>query len=122
MQTDVWLQSNYNPKDADITDLFNPDVIDLGIVNYNVGGVKDQLYYKEQDPNYTPFPSSAAAKTNPDKSLYGPLPSAYTAPDFLNGDPVPVAFRDLTNAKLYATFGLAIGGIVAPAALPNPGR
>ena len=88
--------------DADITDLFNPDVIDLGIVNYNVGGVNDQLYYNEQNPNYTPFPSSALAELNPDKTLYGPLPSAYTAPTFLNGDPVPAAFMDLTNAQLYA--------------------
>jgi hypothetical protein len=91
-QYDVYLRSNFNPKENDITRLFNPDVIRMGTVTYN--GV--QLYYNEQAANFVPF--------NGDPKL-GPV-----APDY-----VPLEFIGKTNAQLFATYGLAIGGIVAPA-------
>src|SRR5207253_2787733 len=34
-QWDIYLQSNFNPKEQDITKLFSPDVIQMGTVRHN---------------------------------------------------------------------------------------
>ena len=88
-QSDVYLQSNFNPREQDITKLFSKDVIQMGTVRYN--GV--QLYYLEQAADYVPFRSSDPA-----------------TPDY-----IPTALRDKTNQQLFNQYGLAIGGVVAPA-------
>jgi hypothetical protein len=95
-QWDIYLQTNYNPKLLDITTFFNPDIIRLGTVRYH----GQQLYYNEQAATYTPFPSTAQTDT----SLFGPQAASY----------IPAGLQDMTNAALYSTYGLAIGGIVAP--------
>jgi len=78
----------------DITRLFNPDVILLGTVTLN----GKQLYYLEQASDYVPFPTVAAGAATP----YDPQ--------------VPQELRGLTNTQISTTYGLAIGGIVAPPA------
>jgi hypothetical protein len=89
-QFDIALSSNFNPKENDITRLFNPDVIQMGTVTVN----DQQLYYKQQAADFKPFDSSS-----PD----GVAPY------------VPAALVNQTNQQLFDTYGLAIGGIVAPA-------
>jgi hypothetical protein len=86
-QYNISLESNFNPKDRDITKLFNPDVIRLGTVMHN----GKQLFYFEQAADYVPFKTGEAA------------------------DYVPPELLDKTNQQLMEQYGLAIGGIVAPA-------
>src|SRR5262249_22223619 len=85
-QYNIYLQSNYNTKDEDLTDLFNPDVIKLGIVKFK----GQQVYYLEQAADYVPFPTATSAPN------------------------LPAALVGLTNQQMFTTYGLAIGGIVAP--------
>jgi hypothetical protein len=93
VQYDIYLQSNYTQPRNDITLLFNPDVIGLGTVQFK----GQQLYYLEQAANYVPLPSN-------------------TAPSY-----IPTALENLTNAAMFAKYGLAIGGIVAPSdGIVNP--
>ena len=73
-QYDVALASNFNPKENDITRLFNPDVIQMGTVKFN----DRQLYYKQQAADFEPFDSSSSSGV-----------SAY----------VPAALVDLTNGR-----------------------
>jgi hypothetical protein len=96
-QYDISLSSNFNPKENDITRLFNPDVIQMGTVTVN----DRQLYYKAQAADFEPFDSSAVDGV-----------AAY----------VPAALVDLTNSEMFEKYGLAIGGIVAPedASASNP--
>jgi hypothetical protein len=103
-QWDIYLQTNYNPKLLDITTFFNPDVIRLGIVLYQ----GQQLYYNEQASNYTPFPSTVQTDT----SLFGPQAASY----------IPAELIDKTEQTLWDTYGLAIGGIVAPASATHVDR
>ena len=90
VQYDVFLQANFNPRDNDLTRLFNRDVVRMGTVMHN----GQQLYYFEQGANFIPFNSSS--------------PGGVAAW-------VPAALRDKTNQQIFDQFGLAIGGIVAPA-------
>jgi hypothetical protein len=83
----IFLQTNFNPKERDLSRLFYPDVILLGTVRFN----GQQLFYLEQAANFIPFPAPQAA------------------------DYVPKGLIDKTNQQLFDTYGLAIGGIVAPA-------
>ncbi len=85
-QSDIYLNSNFNPMEHDITTLFNPDVIKMGTVRYN----GKQLYYLQQGASYVPFPSATAAP--------------YIPPELLNK----------TNQQIYDQYGLAIGGVIAP--------
>jgi hypothetical protein len=96
-QWDIYLHTNFNPKDNDITTNFNPDVIRIGLVSINGA----QVYYRQQAANFTPFPSTDHG-TDPN---FGPLAAPF----------VPAELLDRTNADLFAQYGLAIGGIVAPA-------
>src|SRR5207248_1376408 len=94
-QFDIYLQSNFNPEMRDITLFFTPDVITLGTVNFR----GQQLYYDEQAADFVPFPTATA--------------QSY----------IPAALKDKTNGDLFKTYGLAIGGIVAPSdATTNPPR
>ncbi len=89
-QYDIFLQTNYNPKERDLTTFFNPDVIKLATVKINGA----QVYYNEQASDFVPF--STADPKNP--------PPSY----------VPTALIGQTNSALYSAYGLAIGGVVAP--------
>ena len=89
-QYDVFLQTNFNPKERDLTRLFNRDVILMGTVNHN----GQQLYYIEQGANFIPFNTAS--------------------PDGVAAW-VPTALRDKTNQQIFTQYGLAIGGVVAPA-------
>jgi hypothetical protein len=99
VQYDIYLQSNWNPKQLDITTMFNPDIIKLGTVLYN----GQQLYYLEQAADFTPFPTSIPSGADPSK--FGPIAASN----------IPAEFLDLTEQQLWDKYGLAIGGIVAPA-------
>ncbi len=90
VQFDVFLDTNFNPEERDLTRLFNRDVILMGTVNHN----GQQLYYIEQGANFIPFNTAS--------------PRGVAAW-------VPTALRDLTNQQIFTQYGLAIGGIVAPA-------
>jgi hypothetical protein len=96
-QYDIYLQINYDPKMLDITTFFNKDVIKLGVVQFN----GQQLYYKEQAADYVPFPTGPAV--DPNKA--GAIAT----------DQIPAEFLDKTNQYLWDNYGLAIGGILAPA-------
>jgi hypothetical protein len=103
-QWDLYLVSNFNPKEQDITRNFNPDVIRMGLVTHNGA----QVFYNEQAADFTPFPSTDHA----DPKHFGPKAAPY----------IPAGLLDLTNAEIYSMYGLAIGGIVAPAdAVPQAG-
>lgn len=96
-QFDIFLETNFQPLHNDLTLNFNPDVIQMGLVSHN----GQQVYYLEQAADFTPFPSTQQA----DRTKFGPMAASF----------VPTALQDKTNAKLWAAYGLAIGGIVAPA-------
>jgi hypothetical protein len=89
----LFLHGNFDPKKHDITTLFNPDVIRLGTVQYQ----GKQVYYLEQNASFVPFPVVPDGTTPP----YDPQ--------------IPAQLRGLTNQQLFDKYGLAIGGIVAPA-------
>lgn len=102
-QFDIYMEANFRPLMNDLTLLFNPDVIQIGLVSHN----GQQVYFYEQAAGFTPFPSTAQSNT----SLYGPQAASY----------VPAELLDKTNAQLFSQYGLAIGGIVAPAnSVPDP--
>ncbi len=102
-QYDIYLDANFRPLFDDITTLFNPDRIRIGLVTHN----GQQVYFHEQAAGFTPFPSTTQSNT----TLFGPKAAAY----------VPADLLDKTNAQLVAQYGLAIAGIIAPAnAIPNP--
>lgn len=102
-QYDIYMEANFQPLFNDLTRLFSPDVVQIGLLTHN----GQQVYFNEQAANFTPFPSAAQSNT----ALYGPKAAAY----------VPAELLNKTNAQLYAQYGLAIGGIVAPAnAIPDP--
>ena len=88
-QFDIWMKSNFNPKDADISRLFeNPDVItgkgdSISFVAAN--GEEKQLYYTEQGRDYV-----------------------------LNSASLPDEIRGKTNAQIWAEFGLAVGATLPP--------
>ncbi len=96
VQWDIYLHTNFNPKDNDITTNFDPDIVRIGLVSINGA----QIYYKEQAAGFTPFPST----DHPNDANFGPQAASF----------VPDALKDKTNAQLFSQYGLAIGGIVAP--------
>lgn len=106
-QYDIYLQANWMPLFNDITRNFSKDVIKIGLVSHN----GQQVYYKEQAYDFVPYPSATWLAQNPTSTKHGPLVAAW----------VPVELQDQTNAQLYAQYGLAIGGVVAPVnAIPDP--
>lgn len=95
-QYDIYLQSNFQPLFNDITRNFARDIVKIGLVTHN----GQQVYYYEQAADFTPFPSTL--HNNPLK--FGPQAASF----------VPAALQDKTNAQLFALYGLAIGGTIAP--------
>lgn len=105
-QYDIYLQANWQPLFDDITRNFAPDVIKIGLVSHN----GEQVYFNEQAYDYVPYPDAAFIASNPTVK-HGPVAAAW----------VPAALRNMTNEQLWNTYGLAIGGVIAPRnAVPDP--
>ncbi len=115
----IFLRGDFQPKHNDLTRMFNPDVIRLGTVNLN----GKQLYYREQDADFVPFPKEEftvqGGKAKAPKLRYGPdgkLIAPQAAPY------VPRELHNKSNAQLFSQYGLSIGGTVAPkSAVEVPG-
>lgn len=90
-QLNIVLQSNFNPFAADLSLILNLNQSSMGRVFRN--GV--EIYYAEQAANFVPFntASSKGVAAN-----------------------VPQQLRNKTNQQLWTTYGLAVGGTVAPSA------
>ena len=82
----IYLVTNFNPDMNDVTRLFARDIIRMGTIKYQ----NHQLYYFAQAADFVPFPNELAA------------------------DYVPHQVIDKSNAELWATYGLAIGDVIAP--------
>jgi G8 domain len=105
-QYDIYLQANWQPLFDDITRNFAPDIIKIGLVSHN----GQQVYFKEQAANYVPYPDANFIASNPNSS-HGPVAAPW----------VPAALQNMTNQQLWNTFGIAIGGAVAPLnSVPDP--
>ncbi len=105
-QYDIYLQANWQPLFDDITRNFARDIIKIGLVSHN----GQQVYFKEQAADYVPYPDAAWVAANPGTN-HGPVAAPW----------VPAALLDLSNQQLWTTYGLAIGGVVAPpTAVPDP--
>jgi hypothetical protein len=105
-QWHIYLQTNYNPMDGDITRLFSKDVIQMGTVMHN--GV--QLYYLQQAANFVPFAPN-------DPTVPSFIPIEFREQLDASGNPILDASGNplpMTNAMIFAKYGLAIGGAVAP--------
>jgi len=94
-QYDISLKANFNPKMGDITKLFLNDAITASGDDVRINGM--QIYYEEQAANYVPFKQVFDAK--------GKLVSDTTTGTALDG---------MTNAEIWATYNMALGGVVAP--------
>ena len=84
-------------------------MIKLGTVNFN----GQQVYYKEQAADFVPFPTADG----------GYAVNSTIAGDIAT-DQIPKEFLNKTNQQLWDQYGVAIGGILAPATTgPNaPGH
>lgn len=126
------LNTNYDPKERDITKMFNPDVINIGTVwlnSFELTGLSNQvkqLYYYEQQAGFTPFADvqlnsrtlqpTLDANGNQIPRIYdGVVKDQYGNVTDYTGVEVPAELRNKTNAQLMDQYGLAIGGVVAPA-------
>jgi hypothetical protein len=107
----VYLRADFNPKHNDLTRLFNPDIVRLGLVSLN----GKQIYYKEQDADFIPFPKKEftvqGAKAKTPKITYDKdgKPIAPEAAPY-----VPREMYNKTNAQLFSQYGLTIGAAIAP--------
>ncbi len=116
----VDLRTSYNPKDRDLSKMFNPDIIRMGTVwldSFALGvdpasGPK-QLYYFQQAANFKAFPSldEKGAVIN----YGGPVKDSFGNIVDYSGIEVPSELFDKSNAELFEAYGLSIGGTVAPA-------
>jgi hypothetical protein len=114
------LRTNYDPKNRDLSKLFNPDIIRMGTVWLNsfalgidpASGPK-QLYYYQQAADFKPFPANDASGAP--INYGGPVTDAFGNVVDYSGIEVPAELLDKSNADLMAAFGLSIGGTVAPA-------
>ena len=86
-QVDIEMLGDLDLSHHDIRQLFSPDIVELGIVRFN----GRQLYYAEQAADFVPFKSGQAA--------------SYIPPELL----------DKTNQQILDSYGLALGGAIAPA-------
>lgn len=106
-QYDIYLQANWQPLFNDLTRNFARDIVRIGLVSHN----GQQVYFREQAYDFVPYPDAAWLAANPTNVKHGPAAAAF----------VPQALRNLTNQQLWDTYGLAIGGAVAPRnATPDP--
>jgi hypothetical protein len=116
----VDLKTSYNPKQRDLSKMFNPDIIRMGTVwldSFALGvdpasGPK-QLYYYQQAADFKPFP--AKDEDGQPINYGGPVKDAFGNVVDYTGIEVPPELFDRTNAELMAAYGLSIGGTVAPA-------
>jgi G8 domain len=105
-QFDIYLQADWQPLFDDITRNFARDIIKIGLVSHN----GQQVYFNEQAFNYVPYPDANFIAANPTTN-HGPVAAAW----------VPAALRNMTNQQLWNTYGIAIGGVVAPMnSVPDP--
>ncbi len=104
-QFDIYLLANWQPLFDDITRNFARDIVKIGLVSHN----GQQVYFKEQAYNYVPYPDASWVANHPND--HGPVAAPW----------VPAALLNMTNQQLSDTYGLAIGGVVAPKnAIPDP--
>jgi hypothetical protein len=90
-QWEIFMDGTPQVKHNDIETLFAPDVVRLGTVRLN----GKQIYYLKQASDFVPFPSGA------------------TIGDGLAGL-IPPELLGKTNQQLWAEFGLAPAGVIAP--------
>ena len=115
----VDLRTNYNPKERDLSKMFNPDIIRMGTVWLNsfalgvdpANGPK-QLYYYQQKGSFIPFPEKDDAGNL--INYGGPVTDANGNIVDYTGIEVPAALFNKDNATLMKERGLSIGGTVAP--------
>src|SRR5438105_13227613 len=89
----------------------------LNSFTLNGGAGPKQLYYYQQAATFKPFPANDE-KGNP-INYGGPvLDAAGNVIDY-SGIEVPPELLDKTNADLFKSLGLSIGGTVAPADAQN---
>ena len=88
-QFEIYLNGEISLKNRDLETYFSPDIVRLGTVRFN----NHQVYYFKQAADYVPFPSSAT--------------------ETLTWLPPEIVGK--TNAQLWAEYGIAPGGVVAPA-------
>jgi hypothetical protein len=117
----VNLTTSYDPKDRDISKMFNPDIIRMGTVwidSFGItGGANKQLYYYQQRSDFKPFPR--LNEQGQPINYGGPVTDAFGNVVDYSGIEVPPEIFDLTNQQLFSGFGLAIGGTLAPADAVN---
>ncbi len=105
-QYDIYLMANWQPLFDDITRNFARDVIKIGLVSHN----GQQVYFNEQAYDYVPYPDTNFVANNPGVK-HGPVAAPW----------VPAALLNMTNQQLWNTYGIAIGGAVAPqGCVPDP--
>ena len=97
-QTDIFIASNIDTSLRDLTILFDPDVFKLGTLVLN----GKQVYRAEQAADGVPFAGASADQNVPMELRY----RRNSDGTFSN---VP-----MTNRDLFETYGLALGGAVAP--------
>ena len=120
----VDLRTSYNPKDRDLSKMFNPDIIRMGSVWLNSfalgihpeSGPK-QLYYYQQAAEFKPFPAKDEKGNSIDYG--GAVKDSFGNVVDFSGIEVPSELLDKTNSQLFSSLGLSIGGTVAPAGAVN---
>lgn len=88
-QFEIYLNGEISMRNRDLETYFSPDIVRLGTVRFN----NHQVYYFKQAANFVPFPSSATETLT------------WLPPEIV----------DKTNAQLWVEYGIAPGGVVAPA-------
>ena len=116
----VDLRTNYNPKDRDLSKLFNPDIIRMGTVWLNSfalgidpgnGSQAALLLSAGRRLQAVPGHRCSGKPIN----YGGPVTDTYGNIINYTGIEVPSELLDKSNADLFAAYGLSIGGTVAPA-------
>lgn len=115
----VDLRTNYDAEDRNLSKVFNPDIIRMGTVWLNSfalgiqpGNGPKQLYYYQQAADFKPFPEHDSTGAAIDYG--GPVKDAFGNVVDYSGIDVPSELFDKSNEELMATYGLSIGGTVAP--------
>ncbi len=88
-QFEIYLNGEISMRNRDIETYFSPDIVRLGTVRFN----NHQVYYFKQAADFVPFPASATADLT------------WLPPEIVGK----------TNAQLWEQYGIAPGGVVAPA-------
>ena len=92
-QFDIYLDGSIDVRNRDIETYFSPDIVRLGTVRFN----NHQIYYVKQAANYVPFPAGSDMTW------------------------LPPEIVGKTNTQLWAQYGIAPGGAIAPSdAIPMP--